>query len=173
MAQLFSKIVAFYQRAKSLRKKNKQSSPTTQSKLTTDLKPAAPPQVLAESEIHDKETASKASELSASEIPSKPFDTLKRPDPEGKAIAIHAWEPRLPDQLELVVGDKITIHKNFNDGWVTGRNETRHKIGIFPIHCVESYEPSVKSLESEEKSPLPGDEASAWKQVGGLWVKAQ
>ncbi|KAJ3205148.1 hypothetical protein HDU67_009084 [Dinochytrium kinnereticum] len=102
----------------------------------------------------------------------QPFGAVKRPDPVGRAVAIHAWEPRIPDQLELHVGDKITVTKSFNDGWASGVNETRHKTGIFPIHCVDKYEPtgSLKSFESDAEA---GEQASAWKNVGGLWIKEQ
>ncbi|KAJ3150480.1 hypothetical protein HK101_001958 [Irineochytrium annulatum] len=118
------------------------------------------------------------------------FGSLRKTLPSGRVVAIHAWEARLPDQMDINVGDRITISNHFNDGWALGTNETSHFSALFPVHCVEneratssSDSVSAKSVEAaatptiaaaaeeEEDNVEPGDVGSGWKQVAGIWVR--
>ncbi|KAJ3108097.1 hypothetical protein HDU97_002332 [Phlyctochytrium planicorne] len=177
MVQMFEKLKVFYQRVKDNKLKRRQSRVPTNvtglsakkeyTSIVEDVKTPSPKE--APGAVSPSDTKVPAED--SSNLPA--FGAQKRPDPSGKVLAIHAWEPRLPDQLELQFGDKITVLKSFNDGWASGRNETRHKTGIFPLHCVQNpeFNGSIRSIHSAEAEA--GDADSAWKQVGGLWVKEQ
>ncbi|KAI8846714.1 hypothetical protein BC829DRAFT_434380 [Chytridium lagenaria] len=169
MVQIIDKIVAFYRRAREGHQKRQQSKQTqylnsTKLKASNDVRVSvekATPVVLV------KDDGKTAAESELSFATAKPFGAIgRRSTPTGKVIAIHGWEPRLPDQLELQAGDKITIAKIFGDGWASGRNETKHTTGIFPINCVEALDAtaSLKSFDTAEDIPEAGEERSAWKQ---------
>jgi hypothetical protein len=44
-------------------------------------------------------------------------------------------EPELDDEVELVPGDIMLVHKVFDDGWAAGENTKTGQIGIFPLPC--------------------------------------
>ncbi|KAJ3391272.1 hypothetical protein HDU92_009132 [Lobulomyces angularis] len=55
--------------------------------------------------------------------------------------AIHAYEPKEYDELELVPGDKIAVKRSYADGWAWGYNLTSMMEGAIPIStmCVPIY----------------------------------
>ncbi|KAJ3327864.1 hypothetical protein HDU76_010985 [Blyttiomyces sp. JEL0837] len=133
-----------------------------------------------------------SSRRSPTPIPVRPFGAQERVMPPlgSTLIAISAWEPRLPDQLEVSVGDKVVLTHVFNDGWGMGRNVSMHSLreGLVPVNClgwgeeeeVEAVEevessgmksaggsPRIGSLTATGRSGSGGD----WKQVAGIWVK--
>jgi len=58
-------------------------------------------------------------------------------------IATYAQSmPSMDDELDIQLGDKVTILAEYDDGWVQGVNETRGGIkGTFPKHCVNMDNP--------------------------------
>ncbi|CAG8623532.1 7644_t:CDS:2 [Cetraspora pellucida] len=57
--------------------------------------------------------------------------------PIGSYTVIDTYVPTLPDELDIQLGDKVTILMIYDDGWVQGINETRGgNKGVFPQHCV-------------------------------------
>jgi len=51
--------------------------------------------------------------------------------------AVATYTPNMGDELNIQLGDKVTILAEYDDGWVLGVNEARGGIkGIFPKHCV-------------------------------------
>ncbi|CAG8577611.1 5496_t:CDS:2 [Racocetra persica] len=65
---------------------------------------------------------------------SKEEETLQ---PIGSYTVIDTYVPTLPDELEIQVGDKVTVLVIYDDGWVQGINETQGGVkGVFPQHCV-------------------------------------
>ncbi|CAG8752957.1 12407_t:CDS:2, partial [Gigaspora margarita] len=50
---------------------------------------------------------------------------------------IDTFVPTLPDELDIQLGDKVTVLVVYDDGWVQGVNETQGGVkGVFPQHCV-------------------------------------
>lgn len=48
------------------------------------------------------------------------------------------YTPALGDELELKVGDKVTVLVEYDDGWCQGINHSRGGAkGVFPKHCLE------------------------------------
>ncbi|ORZ10270.1 hypothetical protein BCR41DRAFT_295093, partial [Lobosporangium transversale] len=58
--------------------------------------------------------------------------------PLGTYTVIDIYTPTLDDEIEMCMGDSVTILQEFDDGWCMGINNTRGDIkGVFPRHCVE------------------------------------
>jgi len=49
----------------------------------------------------------------------------------------YPYEPKLDDELELRVNDKVKILEEFEDGWMKAMNITTGKEGMAPIVCVK------------------------------------
>ncbi|KXS17638.1 hypothetical protein M427DRAFT_133428 [Gonapodya prolifera JEL478] len=64
-------------------------------------------------------------------------------------VAIHAYTPRLEDEVALQKGDVVYIREIFNDGWVRGANWTTGAEGTFPVACIEPAEESSSDEEEE------------------------
>ncbi|CAG8619593.1 25441_t:CDS:2, partial [Gigaspora rosea] len=57
--------------------------------------------------------------------------------PIGSYTVIDTFVPTLPDELDIQLGDKVTVLVVYDDGWVQGVNETQGGVkGVFPQHCV-------------------------------------
>ncbi|KAF0513136.1 hypothetical protein F8M41_017842 [Gigaspora margarita] len=69
------------------------------------------------------------------------FEELKEEEEEtqpiGSYTVIDTFVPTLPDELDIQLGDKVTVLVVYDDGWVQGVNETQGGVkGVFPQHCV-------------------------------------
>ncbi|GJJ72182.1 hypothetical protein EMPS_04539 [Entomortierella parvispora] len=72
--------------------------------------------------------ASKAKE-SLPMTPTKPLGTFS---------VRSTYTPALADEIEINLGDSVTILQEYDDGWCMGVNNTRGGIkGVFPRHCLE------------------------------------
>ncbi|ORX50053.1 hypothetical protein BCR36DRAFT_583647 [Piromyces finnis] len=65
---------------------------------------------------------------------------------------VYNYEPELPDELKLTVGDKIKIKEIYEDGWAYGYNKTTQLFGTFPSTSLgENFNPeSVPQYKPEE-----------------------
>jgi len=65
---------------------------------------------------------------------------------------VYNYEPELPDELKLTVGDKIKIKEIYEDGWAYGYNKTTQLFGTFPSTSLgEDFNPeSVPQYKPEE-----------------------
>ncbi|KAI8820692.1 uncharacterized protein EV422DRAFT_59764 [Fimicolochytrium jonesii] len=50
--------------------------------------------------------------------------------------AVKSFEPSLPDELQVAVGDRLEVQRRFKDGWLMGRNCTTNKRGVYPGDCI-------------------------------------
>jgi len=58
--------------------------------------------------------------------------------PLGLFTVISTYTPTLDDELEVRIGDQVTVLVEFDDGWVQGVNEARGKVkGVFPRTCID------------------------------------
>ncbi|KAI9240692.1 MAG: hypothetical protein BYD32DRAFT_357268, partial [Podila humilis] len=58
--------------------------------------------------------------------------------PIGTFSVVTTYTPALADEIEVGLGDSVTILQEFDDGWCLGVNNTRGRIrGVFPSHCVD------------------------------------
>ncbi|KAF9214584.1 hypothetical protein BGZ59_003393 [Podila verticillata] len=58
--------------------------------------------------------------------------------PLGTFSVVTTYTPALADEIEVGLGDSVTILQEFDDGWCLGVNNTRGRIrGVFPSHCVD------------------------------------
>ncbi|KAF9183859.1 hypothetical protein BGZ51_003720 [Haplosporangium sp. Z 767] len=74
------------------------------------------------------ETA-KAPKESLPMTPTKPLGTFN---------VVATYTPALADEIEIGLGDTVTILQEYDDGWCMGINNTRNGIkGVFPRHCLE------------------------------------
>ncbi|KAJ1986180.1 hypothetical protein H4R33_003515 [Dimargaris cristalligena] len=56
----------------------------------------------------------------------------------GTYSATRSYEPEMPDELLVEVGDGLAVIQHFDDGWVLGINLTRGRAqGVFPEPCIE------------------------------------
>lgn len=63
-------------------------------------------------------------------VPTKPLGTFR---------VVATYTPALADEIEIGLGDSVTILQEYDDGWCMGVNNTRNGIkGVFPRHCVEN-----------------------------------
>jgi len=73
-------------------------------------------------------------------------------DEEKLFEVVYNYEPELPDELKLTVGDKIKIKEIYEDGWAYGYNKTTQLFGTFPSTSLgENFNPeSVPQYKPEE-----------------------
>ncbi|KAI9100384.1 hypothetical protein DFS34DRAFT_702535 [Phlyctochytrium arcticum] len=62
---------------------------------------------------------------------------------------VEQYNAQLGDELDLFVGDVITIEEEFDDGWAVGRNEASGEVGAFPMSCLASLEFQGEQRQSE------------------------
>ncbi|CAG8499704.1 17964_t:CDS:2, partial [Acaulospora morrowiae] len=67
-------------------------------------------------------------------------NTYKKTEESSKNTytVIKTYIPTLSDELDIQLGDKVTILEVYDDGWVQGINDTRGGVkGVFPLNCVD------------------------------------
>jgi hypothetical protein len=78
-------------------------------------------------------------EMSSNQI-QKPEATLlqrsSRPLPLKKRIALHNYNPQLPDEIQIRIGDVVIVDYLCDDGWAVGWNTTINQKGAFPFGCL-------------------------------------
>jgi len=76
----------------------------------------------------------------------------KEEEEEKLFEVVYNYEPELPDELKLTVGDKIKIKEIYEDGWAYGYNKTTQLFGTFPSTSLgEDFNPeSVPQYKPEE-----------------------
>jgi AAA ATPase containing von Willebrand factor type A (vWA) domain len=83
----------------------------------------------------------------------KKEETEEEKEEEEKLFeVVYNYEPELPDELKLTVGDKIKIKEIYEDGWAYGYNKTTQLFGTFPSTSLgENFNPeSVPQYKPEE-----------------------
>ncbi|KAJ3173816.1 hypothetical protein HK101_011027 [Irineochytrium annulatum] len=53
-----------------------------------------------------------------------------------RASVIESYEGRLPDELDIEVGDVVRIAEVYDDGYAKGTNERTWLYGVFPLACI-------------------------------------
>ncbi|KAF8930185.1 hypothetical protein EDD21DRAFT_375030 [Dissophora ornata] len=60
--------------------------------------------------------------------------------PLGTYNVLAVYTPALADEIEIGLGDSVTILQEYDDGWCMGVNNSRNGVrGVFPRHCLEGY----------------------------------
>ncbi|KAG0244696.1 hypothetical protein B0O80DRAFT_176062 [Mortierella sp. GBAus27b] len=71
--------------------------------------------------------------LSEPNTPAKESLPMTPTRPLGSCTAVSAYIPNLADEIEIGMGDTLTILQEYDDGWCFGANNTRNGIqGVFP-----------------------------------------
>lgn len=65
---------------------------------------------------------------------------------------VYSFIPDLPDELHLIPGEEVIIHKVFDDGYAYGENASNGQFGVFPI---SSLHPDDQDISPEEKESSP------------------
>ena len=73
-------------------------------------------------------------------------------------VVTHAYESTLQDELDLQVGDKVYIIREFDDGWALGLHKNTEREGAFPLICTEDISAAANRLT------LPVDIGMDWEQ---------
>ena len=77
---------------------------------------------------------SEASKIPKESLPMTPTKPL------GTFNVRSTYTPALADEIEINLGDSVTILQEYDDGWCMGVNNTRGGIkGVFPRHCLEGH----------------------------------
>ncbi|CAH1758560.1 11704_t:CDS:2 [Entrophospora sp. SA101] len=72
---------------------------------------------------------------------------MKENEPQSYTT-VATYTPNMSDELNIQLGDKVTILAEYDDGWVLGVNETRGGIkGVFPKNC--GNESNNESIDTE------------------------
>ncbi|KAI1315481.1 hypothetical protein EDD11_000714 [Mortierella claussenii] len=97
--------------------------------------------------------------------------------PIGTYSVVAVYTPALADEIEIGLGESVTILQEYDDGWCLGVNNSRNGIqGVFPRHCLEGYydrsqygsgggpgyyppNPNFKAMASKRMSSIP---AGGW-----------
>jgi len=69
---------------------------------------------------------------------------------------VYSFIADLPDEVPLIPGDEVIIHKVFDDGYAFGENISTGKFGVFPITSFHPDDQDI-SLEEMESSPSLND----------------
>ncbi|KAG0224571.1 hypothetical protein BGW42_004990 [Actinomortierella wolfii] len=82
--------------------------------------------------------------LSEPSTPVKETLPMTPTKPLGTFNVVATYTPVLADEIEIRIGDSVTILQEFDDGWCMGINNSRGNIkGVFPRHCLEMpYNPA-------------------------------
>ncbi|KAF9418608.1 hypothetical protein BGZ94_009657 [Podila epigama] len=92
--------------------------------------------------------------------------------PIGTYNVVATYTPALADEIEIGLGDSVTILQEFDDGWCMGVNNSRNGIkGVFPRHCVEMgpYEGSQHGAPGgPHYPPSPSFKATANKRMSSI-----
>ncbi|KAG0299560.1 hypothetical protein BGZ98_009947 [Dissophora globulifera] len=112
--------------------------------------------------------------LSEPAMGAKDIKSASPTKPIGTYSVIAMYTPALADEIEIHVGDSVTILQEYDDGWCLGMNNSRSGIeGVFPRHCLEGhygnagpgyYPPnaSFKGMANKRMSSIP---AGGWNNV--------
>ncbi|KAG0026682.1 hypothetical protein BGZ81_006187 [Podila clonocystis] len=92
--------------------------------------------------------------------------------PLGTYNVVATYTPALADEIEIGLGDSVTILQEYDDGWCMGVNNTRNgSKGVFPRHCVEMgpYEGSQHGAPGGPHfPPSPSFKATANKRMSSI-----
>ncbi|KAF9993571.1 hypothetical protein BGZ65_010870 [Modicella reniformis] len=78
--------------------------------------------------------------LSEAGTPAKESLPMTPTKPLGSCNAVSAYMPALADEIEIGIGESVTILQEYDDGWCLGVNNSRNGIkGVFPRYCLEGY----------------------------------
>ncbi|CAO3563402.1 unnamed protein product [Mortierella alpina] len=92
--------------------------------------------------------------------------------PMGTYNVVATYTPALADEIEIALGDSVTILQEYDDGWCMGVNNTRGSAkGVFPRHCVEMgpYEGSQHGTPGGPHfPPSPSFKATANKRISSI-----
>ncbi|KAF9947091.1 hypothetical protein BGZ70_002882 [Mortierella alpina] len=92
--------------------------------------------------------------------------------PMGTYNVVATYTPALADEIEIALGDSVTILQEYDDGWCMGVNNTRGGAkGVFPRHCVEMgpYEGSQHGAPGGPHfPPSPSFKATANKRISSI-----
>ncbi|KAF9549790.1 hypothetical protein EC957_002856 [Mortierella hygrophila] len=97
--------------------------------------------------------------------------------PIGTYNVVATYTPALADEIEIGLGDSVTILQEYDDGWCMGVNNSRGGIkGVFPRHCVEMgpYEGSQHGAPGgPHYPPSPSFKATANKRMSSIAPASQ
>ena len=62
-----------------------------------------------------------------------------------------AWLPHRFDELALSVGDKVVVHRVYEDGWCDGKIYGSEEEGAFPLECLKCH---AQQMEAEDDNVL-------------------
>ncbi|KAG0197563.1 hypothetical protein BGX28_008979 [Mortierella sp. GBA30] len=92
--------------------------------------------------------------------------------PLGTYNVVATYTPALADEIEIGLGDSVTILQEYDDGWCMGVNNTRGSAkGVFPRHCVEMgpYEGSQHGTPGgPHYPPSPSFKATTNKRISSI-----
>ncbi|KAF9937634.1 hypothetical protein BGZ75_007746 [Mortierella antarctica] len=92
--------------------------------------------------------------------------------PMGTYNVVATYTPALADEIEIALGDSVTILQEYDDGWCMGVNNTRGGAkGVFPRHCVEMgpYEGSQHGAPGGPHfPPSPSFKAATNKRISSI-----
>ncbi|KAJ3119572.1 Sorbin and SH3 domain-containing protein 2 [Physocladia obscura] len=75
---------------------------------------------------------------------------------------VEDFDPENGDEIELRVGDKVKVTKQYDDGWCTGLNTTTNQTGLLPLDCLSTFatgqqkpvKPDGKKLQKQRLSSI-------------------
>ncbi|KAF9429265.1 hypothetical protein BGZ76_001583 [Entomortierella beljakovae] len=89
--------------------------------------------------------------------------------PIGTFGAISTYTPALADEIEICVGESVTILQEYDDGWCLAINNSRNGIkGVVPRHCLEGYNDAQYDDELGYYPPNTGFKAMANKRISSI-----
>ncbi|KAF9356515.1 hypothetical protein BGX26_005170 [Mortierella sp. AD094] len=72
--------------------------------------------------------------------PGKERTPMTPTKPLGTFNVVATYAPVLDDEIEIGLGESVTILQEYDDGWCLGINNSRNGIkGVLPRHCMEGY----------------------------------
>ncbi|KAF9995652.1 hypothetical protein BGZ80_001048 [Entomortierella chlamydospora] len=92
--------------------------------------------------------------------------------PLGTYNVVATYTPALADEIEIGLGESVTILQEYDDGWCLGVNNSRNGIqGVFPRHCLEGYKNGAQYGGGNELGYYPpnaGFKAMANKRMSSI-----
>jgi hypothetical protein len=84
----------------------------------------------------EKSTTEESASFQDIQKPEAALLRTNRPLPLKKRIAHYNYDPELPDEIRIRIGDVVIVDYLCDDGWAVGWNSTNKQKGAFPFACL-------------------------------------
>eukprot|EP00842_Homolaphlyctis_polyrhiza_P005944 jgi/Hompol1/6350/HPOL_002030-RA len=117
-----------------------------------------PPTAVSPAKIAPTEAAAAAA-VAVVSAPQQPAVVSTLAATAKRTRVLHPYEPAMPDELRLIVGNDIIMVRAFDDGWALGFDPVTAKQGAFPLVCVVELNDAGIAVTAQQQQQQQQDTA--------------